>query len=135
MINGHVDDNLQPRVPLALIGGNGQASAVEAVVDTGFNGHLCVSVYAMHKIGLKFLRIEKFELGDGKIVKQKVFLGELIFDGQKLIVEVITSKSLDSLIGAALLVNKKLDIDYTKKRVQIKNSRRRKNKRTKAVSR
>jgi uncharacterized protein YxeA len=64
-----------------------------------------------------------------------VFLGELIFDGQKLIVEVITSKSLDALIGAALLVNKKLDIDYTNKRVQIKNSRRRKNKRTKAVSR
>jgi predicted aspartyl protease len=72
MINGYVDENLQPKVPLALIGGNGQASAIEAVADTGFNGYLCISVYGMHKINLKFQRVAKFELGNGKLVKQKV---------------------------------------------------------------
>ena len=123
MINGHVDENLQPKVPLGLIDRNGQMLPIEAVVDTGFNGHLCISVYEMHQISLKFQRIEKFELGDGKIVKQRVFLGEIVFDEQKLIIDVIISKSRDTLIGAALLANKKLDIDYTNQSVRIRNSK------------
>lgn len=126
MIKGYVDDNLQSKIPLALIDENDQASAIEAVVDSGFSGHLCVSIYALNKIGLKFRRMEKFELGDGKIVEQKVFWGQLVFDGEKKFVTVIVSESHDTLIGAALLANKKLEIDYPNKLVRIRNSRKKK---------
>jgi clan AA aspartic protease len=135
MIQGYVDKYLQAKVPIAVFDKNGNSSALEAAVDTGFTGDLCISIYEKAKIKLTFSHSQKFELGDGRVVKSDVFLGQMVFDKRKILVDVLVSKSKDTLIGAALLVKKKLDVDYTNKRVQIRNSRKRKHKRMKAVSR
>jgi hypothetical protein len=69
------------------------------------------------------LHSEKFELADGRIADRDVFLGQIIFDGQKRLVTVILSGSRDTLIGTFLLADKKLEIDYPKQSVRIRNSR------------
>ncbi len=126
MIHGYVDQYLQAKIPIAIVGKNHKASTLEAVVDTGFTGDLCISIYERNKIELVFSHTEKFELGDGSQPEQDVFVGQLVFDGQQLGVDVLVSQSRDTLIGAALLVNKKLEIDYTNKTVRIRNSRKKK---------
>lgn len=126
MINGYVDDDLQARVPISVLDKNGKISALDAVVDTGFSGHLCISNRELSKIDLVFSRFAKFELGDGRPVNQNVYWGQVIFDRQKLLVGVLVSKSRDTLIGSALLAIKKLEVDYTNQTVRIRNSRRKK---------
>jgi clan AA aspartic protease len=129
MIKGYVDDNLDAKVPLSILDKNGRASLLDAVVvDTGFNEDLCISIYELEKIHLVLFDSAEFELADGKVVKQKVYHGRVVFDGQNMPVKVIVSASRDTLIGSSLLANKKLDIDYPKRRVLIKPSKPRKKK-------
>ena len=64
-------------------------------------------------------------MGNGKVVKQDIFRGKIIFDGKQQPVDVLVSKSRDTLIGAALMTDKKLEIDYANENVRIRNSRKR----------
>jgi clan AA aspartic protease len=126
MIQGYVDKRLQAKIPLVLLDKSNNQSTLDAVVDTGFSGELCVSIHAIDKIDLTFSHFDEYELGDGSIVEQHMYEGEIIFDKEKMLIDVLVSVSEDTLIGAALLVDKKLEIDYANKRVQIRNSRRKK---------
>ena len=126
MITGYVDEYEQAKVPIAVLDSADNTFVLDAVVDTGFSGHLCISIYEMDKIALSFWRTSKFELGDGRPVKQNIYRGQAIFDDQRLLVNVLVSKSRDTLIGSAFLVNKKLEVDYTNKLVRIRNSRKKK---------
>lgn len=126
MIQGYVDQYLQAKARISILDKSGKISTLEAVVDTGFSGYLSISAYEIHKIDLIFSHSEKFELGDGRRVKQNVYLGQLIFDNQQFLANVLISKSRDTLIGAAVLENKKLEVDYTNKIVRIRNSRKKK---------
>jgi clan AA aspartic protease len=126
MIQGYVDKRLQAKVHLIVLGKSDNQSTLDAVVDTGFSGGLCISIHAIDKVDLTFSHFDEYELGDGSIVEQHVYEGEIIFDNQKMLIDVLVSVSEDTLIGAALLANKKLEIDYTNKSVRIRNSRKRK---------
>ena len=126
MIQGYVDQYLQAKVPISILSKSGKISALDAVVDTGFSGHLSISIYEINKMGLTFSHSEKFEFGDGRRAEQSVYLGQLIFDNQRFLANALISKSRDTLIGAALLVNKKLEIDYPNNSVRIRNSRKKK---------
>jgi len=126
MIHGYVDKHLQAKILIAIVGKSGKVSTLDAVVDTGFTGNLCISIFEKNKIALDFSHVEKFELGDGSAPDQYVYVGQLVFDGQKLGVDVLVSKSRDTLIGAALLANKKFEVDYPNETVRIWNSRKKK---------
>lgn len=126
MIQGHVDQYRQAKVPISILGKSGGISTLEAVIDIGFSGHLSISTYEIRKIDLIFSHSEMFELGDGRKVKQKVYLGKLVFDNHQFLANVLISKSRDTLIGAALLANKKLEVDYPNQLVRIRNSRKKK---------
>lgn len=125
MIQGYVDKQLQAKVPLAVLAASGQQTALDVVVDSGFNGELCLSMHQIKKMALTFSHFEEYELGDGKVVKQDIYRGKIIFDGKPRAVDVLVSQSMDSLIGAALMIEKKLEIDYANENVRIKNSRKR----------
>ncbi len=125
MIRGYVDKQLQAKVPLAVLAASGQETILEVVVDSGFNGELCVSMHQINKMALTFSHFEEYELGNGKVVKQDIFRGKIIFDGKQQPVDVLVSKSRDTLIGAALMTDKKLEIDYANENVRIRNSRKR----------
>jgi clan AA aspartic protease len=123
MIRGNVDAHLQAKIPLVLLDKSGNQSTLNAAVDTGFSGELCISIHAIDKIDLTFSHLEEYQLGDGSIVEQHVYEGEIIFDKQKILIDVLVSASKDTLLGASLLANKKLEIDYGNKVVRIRNSK------------
>jgi len=66
MIKGHVDDNLQARVPAALLDKAERRFTLSTIVDTGFSGDLCVSIAEIEKLDLTFSHSQKFELGVGR---------------------------------------------------------------------
>lgn len=118
MITGIVNENDEPAVSISLIL-KGKPSDFVAVIDTGFNGYLSVSQKLVNKSSWYFLGYEEYEIATGEKVTQKVYLGEIIFDGKKTNSYILTSKSEDILIGTKLLKNKILTIDFRLRKLRI----------------
>ena len=62
---------------------------------------------------------ELYELANGEVVGQDVFVGHIVFDGRGQEVELIVTASQDTLIGAALLQNYTLTVDYPAQQVRL----------------
>jgi clan AA aspartic protease len=118
MIQGQVTDLLEPVVKLTLKGAK-RLKEIEAIVDTGFSGYLCLSLRYVSDIAVEYAFTDEFELADGSTVSEDVFLGKVIFGGEEREIFVIFTASEDSLIGAALLADRLLTIDYPGRRVVI----------------
>lgn len=128
MIRSYLDNSSQPRAPISVLDKHAHGSLLGAVVDTGFIGDLCISIHEITKINWTFSHNGKFELGNGAVVTQPVYWGRIVFDKRPMTVKVVVSSSVDTLIGAGLLSDKKLAIDYPGKSVLIKTSKPRKKK-------
>jgi predicted aspartyl protease len=49
LIQGYLDDYRQPRVAITIQGARGDVT-LDAVIDTGFDGHLCLPVAVKAKM-------------------------------------------------------------------------------------
>lgn len=120
MIEGFVNDDLEPIIEVELIGYGGNTEKVFATIDTGFNGYLCLAENLIDSMDLTYINSDFFELGNCEIVENDVFAGRIIFDGIECEVLVILSTSHEVLIGTSLLKTKTLFIDFVNKKVEIK---------------
>ena len=111
MIHGKVTENLDPVVDVGLIDGE-SIETVEVVIDTGFNGGLCLSVQHFRLMHLRYLYAGITELADGRLIVENIYAGRILFVGEQRQVEVTITDSADSLIGAELLKDRTLFIDY-----------------------
>lgn len=118
MIRGRVTDLLEPLIGLVLKGA-GRLKEIEVIVDTGFSGHLCLSLRYIADISIEYAFTDEFELADGSTVSEDVFLGKVIFGGEEKEIFVIFTASEDSLIGASLLADHVITIDYPRRGVVI----------------
>lgn len=119
MIRGFVNENDEPLVPITLILKK-KPVRFQAVLDTGFNGYLSVPQSIAQGSGWYFSGYEEYEIATGDRVSERVYLGEVIFDHQKMTTHVVTSHAKDILIGTRLLSGKKLHIDFKKDALWIK---------------
>lgn len=124
MIRGRVTEALDPVIELGLKQGD-TITVIPAVIDTGFSGMVCLGERYLEQIALTFRFIERYELANGDVVAQDVFGGRVVFDGQEQGVELIVITSHDTLIGAALLQNYTLTINYPGQQVRLTRNRRR----------
>ncbi|MHB8279737.1 MAG: hypothetical protein ACYDIA_19085 [Candidatus Humimicrobiaceae bacterium] len=62
-----------------------------------------------------FLGTEEYELANGEIVEEKVYIGKIVFDGDELQVFSLTNRSKDVLIGTKILKNKILKVTDDKR--------------------
>lgn len=119
MIRGFVDENDEPLVPITLLLKN-RPKRFRAVLDTGFNGYLSVPESVVRRSEWTFVGYEEYEIATGDRVRERVYLGEVIFDRQRLTTHVVTSRAEDVLIGTKLLSDKTLHIDFRKRAVWIR---------------
>ena len=89
------------------------------LLDTGFNGYLCLAELYIDQIYLTFDFAEQYELANGEVITKDVFVGTIVFDGREQEIEVIVTASQDTLIGASLLKDYELRVNYPKCTVQI----------------
>lgn len=122
MIQGYVTEALDPVIEIGLQRGEATES-IPTIVDTGFSGHLCLSNQHEDKIEMVFHHVERYELANGEVVAMDVFRGAIMFDEREQEVNLILTASEDTLIGAALLRDHLLTVNYPKRTVQVEQAR------------
>lgn len=118
MTEGFVNEDLEPVIEIGLIAGD-SVERTFAIIDTGFNGYLCLAENLIDKIDLSYIGTDLFELGNGEVVENDVFSGRIKFDERECKVLVILSTSSDVLIGTSLLKAKTLFIDFIDRKVEV----------------
>lgn len=101
----------KPKIELTIIGLDNKIK-VPALVDTGFDGALMLSLPAALQIGLRLSNMVQVELADGSIKKEFVFEAKVILDGETVPVNVLLTSSDENLVGTTLLQNQSLMIDF-----------------------
>lgn len=119
MIRGFVNENDEPLIPISLLLKN-RPRRFQAVLDTGFNGYLSMPESVVQRSGWYFSGYEEYEIATGDRVRERVYLGEVIFDRQRFTTHVVTSRAEDILIGTRLLSHKTLHVDFKRRVVWIR---------------
>jgi clan AA aspartic protease len=91
--------------------------AVDAVIDTGFDGYLCLPVQLAIQLGLELSGSIKVELADGSIKRELVFSGLTKFGEEAKKARITLTESMNALIGTKMFSH--LGIDFDLKRVRI----------------
>lgn len=110
MIEGVVNGAYEPVVLLTLQGPSGQASDIEATIDTGFTGFLTVPPALAAELGLALEGTSRATLADGSEVTFDVYDVAVVWDGQP---KYVLADAADTtpLVGMRLLDRQNLDIN------------------------
>ena len=100
--------------PTALIDVIGSRRSIEltAIVDTGFDGDVCLPTRQAVLLGLELVAELPVELADGRRTDELVFAGSARFLEETHDVEIMLTTSEDALIGTRLLNRYALAIDF-----------------------
>ena len=110
MIKGRVNAHREARVPLPLRGSRGEEHAIEAVIDTGYNGFLTLPLEFIARLGLPFLRSSRAILGDGSTIEFDIYEATLIWNGRLQRIPV-DAADVNPLLGMGLLYGHELNIE------------------------
>ncbi len=119
MIEGFVNEFSEPIVELDIKSNIGGSKKIEVIVDTGFNGYISLPNEFIEEYKWEFLGTEEYELANGEITIEKVYLWEIIFDGEKMLVFGLANRSYDTLIRTKLLKDRILTVDFKEDKVLI----------------
>ena len=124
MVKGRFDSLGQPFLPVELTGLHG-VIAVQALVDTGFDGDLCIPLALAMTVGLELKDADYVELADGSIHRELIFHGTVrVGDLSPKEGQIVLTNSEQPLIGAGMFERLKLEIDYGALTVTLRSSRR-----------
>ena len=100
MVKGQFDRRGQPLLPVELAGLH-RTLTLHALVDTGFDGDLCVPIAVAMTLGLELKDADYVELADGSIRRELIFRGTVrIGDLPPKEGEIVLTESEQPLIGA-----------------------------------
>ena len=110
MIEGVVNAAYEPVVVLAVQGPSGQASEIEAIIDTGFTGFLTVTPALATELELALEGTSRATLADGSEVTFDVYDVAVLWDGQP---KYVLADAADTtpLVGMRMLDRHNLNID------------------------
>lgn len=121
MIRGYFDDVGQPRIAVSIFGNRGELT-IDAVIDTGFDGSLCLPLSLAIPLGLELHGRINYELADGTIKRELTFEATIRLGEAMNQVEISLTESEDALLGSELLDGYVLEIDYSNRTVEIRES-------------
>jgi clan AA aspartic protease len=107
---GSVTPDREAVVRVTLQPARGPELEIDAIVDTGFSGHLTLPSLLIASMGLRLSGRAQVTLADGSMVLADVFFGTIIWFGQPRAIE-IDSAETDPLIGMSLLHGSELRVE------------------------
>jgi clan AA aspartic protease len=117
-VTQYVDEYRRCWVEISVAGAR-QEITLLALVDTGFDGWVCLPTPIAIQLGLELFGVQVVELADGSEIEELVFRGEVIFEQQRRNVDITLTRSVDALVGTGLLENSILTIDFAERAVEI----------------
>ena len=102
MIRGRLNERLEPTVAVEVSNGDGDWQTVEAVLDTGFSGHLTLPQDLIERLGLDYAGRIRMVLADGEDTMAHSYRGFVNWLGQTRRAEIIASEGVP-LLGMSLL--------------------------------
>jgi predicted aspartyl protease len=116
VIEGYIDGYGQPRV--ALVVGGARRARIEAVIDTGFDGDLCLPLEIAIGLGLELKGVMNVELADGTIKRELVFAGTAKLGETARAIRIVLTEGPDPLLGTGMFSY--LEIDFGARRVSLR---------------
>jgi clan AA aspartic protease len=96
---------------------------IEAILDTGFDGALCIPITKAVPLGLELVDVWTSELADGTILEDEpIFRGKVEWNGSVTDVDILLTKSADCLLGTVLLRGMEVRLNYSTNEVRIEKS-------------
>src|SRR3989339_489618 len=95
-MDGIVNSNFEPLIKIGLLVEN-KRKDFEAVIDTGFNGFISIPQKIIELTSWQFIGYEAYELASGEIIKDKVYLGDILFCKKKKYTYILSNKTNDIL--------------------------------------
>lgn len=114
---GKVNEALEARVTIRIIGGPQGTLDVECIVDTGFNGSLVLPSSIVELLELPIVGHETITMVGAAEDTADIALAQVEWLGEVRREDVIVKE--ESLIGTALLKGANLSIDYVNMAVRI----------------
>jgi clan AA aspartic protease len=113
-LSGIVSAEREAVVPLTVLGpgSSGRSVEVEAVLDTGFTGHLTLAPEIVAQLGLPLLGSRNTVLADGSRVALDVHRAEVFWDGRRRPVQALVAGG-EALAGMSLLWGHRLILSAT----------------------
>jgi clan AA aspartic protease len=102
MIVGSVNARLELMVRLSVRSSDGPAQEIETLIDTGFDGALCLPPALIATLGLAWRRRGMATLADGRETVFDIYEAMVVWDGQARNVNVDAADTAP-LIGTTLL--------------------------------
>lgn len=121
-MKGTVNEFLQARWNITVKGLH-KSIPINALIDTGFDGDLCLPIPIAVQLGLELKGDDYFELADGSTKHELIFRGKTVWDNKEIPVEISLTESNDALLGVRLLKHKKLTIDFPARTISIEDKK------------
>jgi len=119
MITGVILTPGSPVIELQIRGAREEVT-VEGILDTGFNGFLCLPTSIAVSLGLELIDTVTSELADGTTVEDELVLaGQAEWDGTLMNIRLTLTDSEDALIGTAFLTGYRVELDYSTSTIRI----------------
>lgn len=102
-----------------MVSGIRQSVALTAIIDTGFEGEVCVPLDVGATLGLELVGSVRIELADGSQKRDLLFAGSAEFLGASRGVLISLTDGEDALIGTELLSDCHLSINFVSGKVRV----------------
>src|SRR5437773_15344 len=101
------------------VAGTRQSTQFEAIIDTGFDGDICIPIDAAVTLGLELVGIDDVELADGSHRRELTFSGFAKLLEEKREVAISLTEGEEALVGTRLLSGCHLSIDFVSGKVRL----------------
>ena len=91
---------MTPTADLEIMGSRA-SMAITAIIDTGFDGYVCLPTSIAVQLGLELVSQGSVELADGTVKTELLFAGSVQFLGGTRAVQIYLTESEDALIGTS----------------------------------
>ena len=111
MIEGTLNDRMEPVVAVRVVGATELEQRLAAVVDTGFSGFLTIPEDVAADLSLLFNGMARVVLADDSEVYMRMYTATVLWDGVPRTIVAHASPGVP-LIGVGMLVDHSLHINF-----------------------
>ena len=113
MIQGRVNESYEAAVTLNLVDATGEHRAIEAIIDTGYNGYLTLPIALIEVMDLPWQGQNEVSLADGTSRVLDVYDGIVSWNGRERSIY-IDAIDTETLVGMGLLRGHCLRVDVVR---------------------